>query len=395
MNAEMAEVPNRPRLDVRNMGEPIKLTDINVHGIAAEHGRGGDQVSVMTRLVSTSDQELFHLVVPNLASVIAHSLSLVGRYDRIDRADVVLLVMHPDNTGELWLDSAAMMHQVRLKRPGPLKAGTVLFENDIADVTDMWFPHVQIGPQDRIICLFREGWRFGFLFDANPSGALDVEAASRDLGSLYRRLKYADLYAVTSHEKTFGKLIAGGWFPFLELMSGEFKSLAQSAEAGFEMDDAEGKLVANFDAARLDRMFARWMERSYLKDKELILRPAINAFKARDPVSVIKIVLSEIEGALAEAYSQSTGDRTHRIEKLLDFAIATAEARSGGKDSLFFSAEFGRYIRDYTYAGFAPGDQGSAGSRNAVGHGAVKAEHYTMPRALQALLTLDQIAFYA
>jgi len=37
---------------------------------------------------------------------------------------------------------------------------------------------------------------------------------------------------------------------------------------------------------------------------------------------------------------------------------------------------------------------GTAGSRHAVGHGAAAQESYTMPRALLAILTLDQLAFY-
>ncbi len=57
-------------------------------------------------------------------------------------------------------------------------------------------------------------------------------------------------------------------------------------------------------------------------------------------------------------------------------------------------SSLGQYLKNYTYAGFNPGDIGRAGSRHAVSHGAVASDLYTMPRALQALLTLDQLAFY-
>jgi len=68
---------------------------------------------------------------------------------------------------------------------------------------------------------------------------------------------------------------------------------------------------------------------------------------------------------------------------------------AGGKDTLFFPTEFAHYLKHYTYADFdADSNQQSAG-RHAVGHGRAKAEHYTQSRALQALLTLDQFAFYA
>lgn len=64
---------------------------------------------------------------------------------------------------------------------------------------------------------------------------------------------------------------------------------------------------------------------------------------------------------------------------------------AGGKDTLFFPTEFAHYLNNYTYA---DSNQQSA-SRHAVGHGRAKAEDYTQSRALQALLTLDQFAFYA
>jgi hypothetical protein len=58
-------------------------------------------------------------------------------------------------------------------------------------------------------------------------------------------------------------------------------------------------------------------------------------------------------------------------------------------------AAFARYLAAYTFANFDPtGPLGTAGSRHAIGHGAEDAGSYTQARALQALLTLDQIAFY-
>jgi hypothetical protein len=60
-----------------------------------------------------------------------------------------------------------------------------------------------------------------------------------------------------------------------------------------------------------------------------------------------------------------------------------------------FPAAFGRYLETHTFANFDPASKkGSAGSRHAVGHGAAAQDSYTMTRALQAILTLDQLAFY-
>lgn len=89
------------------------------------------------------------------------------------------------------------------------------------------------------------------------------------------------------------------------------------------------------------------------------------------------------------------GGQGAESQKLLAFAEACANQRAGGPNTLLFPAAFGRYLKAHTFAGFDPVAQtGTAGSRHAVGHGAAVQESYTMPTALQAILTLDQLAFY-
>ncbi|MFG1350458.1 hypothetical protein [Xanthobacter autotrophicus] len=383
----------RAGIDVKNGGEPILLKDVNIHAILAEPARGGETANVWTRVVASSDQKLFHDIVGNLVAAVEHSTRQAGFHVKLDMANTILLVIRPDNTAELWVDAAAVTHEITLKRPGSLAAGTVLFENDIADVRGMWFPLIEVGAGDRILCIFREGWRFGLLFDGNSKGELSVDDAKRDLGNLYRRMKYAGLYAAMAHQPTFGQLVGAGWFPFLELMSGEFEKLISMCQSGFDLDEDEKSLVEKFGEARLDRMFDRWMQRPHLKSRESILRSAVNNFKARDPVSVIKTVLTEIEGVLADAYFRVHGEHTRRLPKLLNFAVDLATAQ-GGKDTLYFPGEFAVYLRDYAFADFVRGSASGTASRHAVGHGALAADQYTMPRALQALLTLDQFAFY-
>lgn len=380
--------------NIENLGEPIRLHGMNMAGVSATAAQAGEEVQLWTRMTLTSDQALFHQIIGNIASGIEHSANVAGAHPRLDRANVVFLVLRPDNTGELWVDKAAMCTYHAIKRPGGMAAGTVVFENDIADVTGLWFPRVEVGPKDRILCILREGWRFAMYFDFNPDEDLDIEEAKRTLGTVYRRMKYADLYAALAHEETFSQVIASGWFPFLELMSGEFRNLLDTIGAGFPLDEAEAVLLAAFDDGRVERMFERWMERPHLKEREIILRPAINAFKNKEPVSVIKNILSEIEGVMADVHIRVHGERPYKSKKLPDFMIEQAEKRAGGKDTLFFPVEFGKYLKEFTYADFKLGEVGKGGSRHAVTHGALAGDQYTMTRALQALLTLDQLAFY-
>ena len=58
--------------------------------------------------MATSDQELFHKVVGNLASTIEHAASLAGNPTQLARANTIFMVLRPDNFGELRVDTAAV-----------------------------------------------------------------------------------------------------------------------------------------------------------------------------------------------------------------------------------------------------------------------------------------------
>jgi hypothetical protein len=120
----------------------------------------------------------------------------------------------------------------------------------------------------------------------------------------------------------------------------------------------------------------------------------VTAYKCDQPIVVIKIILTEIEGVLSDAYHEKMGARA-KIRTLLKFARDSAAEKSGSQDTLLFPLAFAEYLQKFAYSDFDP-DAGAvdAASRHAVGHGAAIAGSYTKVRALQALLTLDQFAFY-
>jgi hypothetical protein len=385
--------PNRqPGLVVGNLRDPIRLNDVTLCGVSAEPTQGGGTVKVWTRLALTSDDPLFHRIVENMAGAVGHLIRQAGANVNFGRTDSVLMVIRPDQTAELWADGVAVSLNILAKRN--IQAGTAVFQSDIADVVGLDFPCVDIGPNDKVFYLFREDWRFALFFDFNPNNDLSRDQTARTLGTLYRRLKYRHLYDMLANEAIFGRLADAGWFPFVEIIGSEFKALALACEAGFPLDEAEAQLMQNFDDARLNRIFERWIGKPSFKSKEPLLKSAINAYKANDPVAVLKIILTEIEGILANAHMAQVGTRA-KLKQLLEFARAAAERKSGAPDTLLFPAAFAKYHERYTYANFDPSaGTGDAGSRHAVGHGAAVAESYTKARALQALLTLDQFAFY-
>ena len=181
----------------------------------------------------------------------------------------------------------------------------------------------------------------------------------------------------------------------MDIINAEFKDILSHCEAGFDVAEIEEKIVANFDSARTESILERWVAKPHFGKKAELLKVAINAFNNHEPITVIKILLTEIEGILNEAHRKTHGGQGARLKELLKFAEASAEHKAGGSNTLLFPKAFSRYLREYTFANFDPRAQtGTASSRHAVGHGAASQESYTITRALQAILTLDQLAFY-
>lgn len=377
-----------------NPGKPIALTGVDIRGVAAENAQQQGKIKIWTRLAITSDEKIFHYISENLSSLVNKYLHNAGESARIDRAHTVLLVIRPDNSGELWIDAAAVSLRALAKRD--MAAGTAVYENDIADITGMSFPYVNIDKSDRVICIFRQDWRFALFFDFNPDSNLDVENVITTLGSLYRHMRYFHLYDIVSNNDKFERLIQNGWFPFAEIVGPEFKELAKFIDAGFSLNEAEEKIVSNFDEQRLQRILDRWLRIPHFSSRKSLLTAAINAFERREPIATIKIILTEIEGILQDSYFNTNGTKERRVEKLLEFAILSAEKKTGSPNTLLLSSAFAKYLKEYTFAQFDPtASTGTAGSRHAVSHGAAQPATYTQVRALQAVLTLDQLALFA
>jgi len=374
-----------------NVADPIVIKELKVSGVAANAALEGHKVSVIHRLSVTSDERYFDKIASGLVGTIEHALAQQGSSADLRGARTILLITHPDDTAHLWVDTAAQVAFAMVKKS--VTAGQPIFESDVGDITAIDFPAVEIGNCDGVVCLFRENWRFGLFFDFNPEKEFDRERMKRSLGTLHRTMRYRQVYEIIYNEKLFADLSAKGWFPFVEALT-EFRQLAEVLEAGLPFDEFESHALEAFTPERVEHMFERWMLRPHFAGKQALLRAAVSAYLSDEPIAPIKIALTEIEGVLRDAYRAVHG-KGAKLKTLLKFSIQSAEKKAGGSDTLLFSAAFAKYLEAYTFANFDPNSSGtSAASRHAVGHGAADAASYTKVRALQALLTLDQLSFY-
>lgn len=383
---------NVAAMTVRNMSEPFKLSGVEIDGISTQDARKGDEVSLWTRGVIDSDDGLFHRIIDGFDRIVRFHLQKIGVFMGLDKAHSALLLIHGDKSADLWINSVAISMNVVTRRS--LEAGQPVSLNDIADVLSVSFPAIAFEPDDQVVYLFREAWRFGLFFDFNPGRKLDVKSIESSLGAVHRKLQYHHLYTAINDKNIVENLFKSGWFPFVELIRGDFDELIPPARAGFELSEVEKLILSRFDELRVEHMFTRWMTKRALRDKEPLLRSAVNAFKTNDPFACLKIVLTELEGIIVSAHREKHGVGAKQ-KRMIEFAVESAVNRVGGDGTLFFPRQFGTYLTEYTFASFDPTlPDSAAGSRHSVGHGAMKAEDYTQVRALQSILTLDQIAFY-
>jgi hypothetical protein len=372
--------------------QSIRLSDFRINGVTVANTMKGETVPILVRAEVTSDQPEFYLYMRSMSNLVVDRARRAGVHLHMDRVSAMLIVTHEGGTADLYLQEFPFEIEIMAKHTAA--AGDTAYMTDIGDVRRLRLSWLKLQPRDGVILCIKVGWKFALFFDVAPNRDLDVDAMERSLGRLYRRLAFQDVYEVLENDAAFDRLVSAGWFPFVETIGGDFDGLLKAYKNEFNVNEEIDKLVSQFDAPRIDAIGARWWQRAKLSGRRSIVEPALDAFKRGDPVSCLKIVLTEIEGVLQERHILERGKGVG-VHTLLQYATEKAIAKAGQDDSLLFPLQFLRYLKDYTYAQFDPKNpDGTVMSRHSVGHGGASANAYTMERALQAILTLDQINFY-
>ncbi|MDR6626948.1 hypothetical protein [Caulobacter segnis] len=366
---------------------PIHLGSVKISGIAASSGRPGEMMTVITRYAGTSDNYTFHRIASGIVDVLAQNSSDRALGSRVEGASFALAVIKADESAQLYLDNTDVVMSARIKRD--VKAGEALYLQDISDIISIDFPNVEIASEDQVIVLFRE--RFRHALYVNLGRNFDRGDMTSSLGRLLRYMRYTEAYAVQSNPELFDILIARGWFPFIEINHQEFAHIFGALDDETELDKVELSTVEAFTASRVEAMLERWLRQPAFRRREAVLRVGVEAFLAGSAIAAIKTLITEIEGVLQDAHIEAKG-LSAKTRDLVEFATSNAIARAGASDTLSLPPEFQRYLMLNIFESFDPLGTDRA-ARHSVSHGSAPPEAYTMRRALQVLLTLDQISF--
>lgn len=370
----------------------VKLNDLKINGFSIQNTLVGEKGSVLVRASITSDQKEFYRYMKQMTNLLVGLARKVGVELLINQVSSLLLVTHIDGTADLYFQHVPMTLEIIAKHD--LAGGQVVYQSSLADIRRISFPGIDLKSTDGIFICFKVGWKFGLFFDLANDRILNTDAMEISLAKIYRYLSFEEAYTALGDQSVFAKIVEAGWFPFLEIIGGEFEKLIDAYRANFNIQAEEELLLKKFDDDRIDALTERWWNRECLTSRKAILEPSINAFKRCEPVLCLKTILTEIEGVIQDARIADVG-KGAKIQDLLKYAIDQGLKKTVDQGSLLFPKEFLKYLSHYTFANFNPQKpQSDIMSRHSVGHGGAAADAYTQLRALQAILTLDQISFY-
>ena len=344
----------------------------------------------------TSDDANFYRYIEQLSNIYFNGEGYVISENNVHS---FLILIHPDLSADIYINDFPIEIEMLSKRS--IESGTVVTANDIADIRQVRFPGIAIQEHDSVICCLKVGWKFGLYFNFLGLGnGFDIASMQVSLGRLYRFLSFQYVYQSLASETHFGEMVQDGWFPFIEILGNEYKTLAGTYQnEKFTYDDTVGSLLDKFDESRVRRMTEKWWEERIFQEKQHLLQAGIDAFLQGTEsgyINSIKTLYTEIEGVVRSLYFKDTGkgDRINLKELIRHLTDMGQQRVASDNQSLLLPGMYVKYLTGSVFTNFNLETGMVDLSRHSVAHGAAAGKDYTPERALQALLALDQIYFY-
>ena len=382
----------------------------NINGFSLCNVPKGHYFWALSSSRLTSDQPIFYKCLEEISKLYFYP----SEYKiNINSVYSFLILIHQDLSADIYLNDFPI--EIKCRSKGPLKEKTLVLNNDIADIVELRFPGIDIQESDKVICCLKVGWKFGLYFNfmRNPNlvqkeiGSSEFEEVELEvsniaqmqsqLGQLYRYLAFQYVYQSLESEPLFEKMVADGWFPFVEILGNEYKTLFENYQNdNFGYDDEVRILLESFGETRLRKITDKWWENPFFQEKRELLQVGVDAFLGgtkSNYISCVKNLYPEIEGILRSLYRADHEEAPYRTQKLLEYLLDVGKRNVADDHSLLLPQDFLKYLKSSFFRHFDPATATDDLSRNSVAHGAASEKGYSAEKALQALLTLDQIYF--
>lgn len=357
-------------------------------GYAAAHGRPGEQLPVIAReFTSSEDGNLF---ISRLEGLPREMLAkLPGVHVNVEAAvEHLFAIIRRDGTATLYLNDLPHTLLIRAKRA--VNAGDPVTLDHILDVTKVKLTGITVPAEAGVLAVFSSGWRKGFYFDLRPlhgerpPRAYDLESV---LGQYYAYITFQHVFAIT--DDTWEAFFREGWFPFIHLKQATLRTMIAWAQAGFSLDVQLDTITAEVKES-LGAALPGWKSRPVFSDHHELISAAFRKFKEDDFVSATAILFPRIEGVLRANHFAVPGAPTASQGNLVASTFERAKLPAHG-NSLLLPERFRRYLKEVFFASFDP--QNPQGlNRNTVAHGVAPQSAFNRKGATLGFLILLQLA---
>ena len=372
--------------DVKKSYKP-EVQDVgNLVGITMKAANEGEQVEVLQKAFITSYQnDKYHLFDEIFSPFSDLNMENLNR---------ILIVMRKEKA-YIYRNYPV---RLRVKSKVDIEPYRIIFENQISDIIEVRFKDqifdLDVKDGDKIVWLFRINWEFGLYFDFSKQ--MKVDHLWQELGLCYKKLKFNSMYLFLSNQDNFGALMNRGWFPFLQIIGNQFDALRLSINDTKGIEIVEKEMINSFNAEKIDQITKYWWRNEIFKEKRFLISAGIDAYKKGSPIDIInciKNLATEIEGIIRLDYHRVKGKKPNTNE-LKKYVSGRAKLNFSSPQSLGFPDHFFNYLDNVFFRQFDIEKGDVKLSRHTAAHGVADKEEYTKTRALQLILTLDQIYFY-
>jgi hypothetical protein len=300
--------------------------------------------------------------------------------------DRLLVFLKPNETTVYLNDTFEIRALVRAKKG--MEAGHSVGRSDIAQLVRLEFGSVTVPRDCGVVLFLSHGWRRGLFFDFRPShpdwsGELDYELEVVG-AELLSHLWFTEFFVLTPDD--WELVLDAGWFPFISLIGADWEHLLHCLKNCRDrdrvMDAIENSLTLSID----DRLES-WLSATAFKQDEQFLLRGVAAFKAKDWLTTVSLLLPRIEGIFRRCLAEN------KSAKSLISMMADRIQAGTHRKNLLFPVQFSEFLQTNYYQRVDFGNDDETVNRHSLAHGVVSGEAISREDALKVLLTIDHI-FY-
>lgn len=353
---------------------------------------GSTTVPILTRSILTSDDSRFYKFMESISELFFNNLNISN-----NEIYKFIILQHSDGMVNLYINDFKVIQTIRSKNPVILGQTQ---KKDVIDIIKINFPEINIVDTDKIIYCVKIGWKFGLFFDLDRHNELlSIEDMKKIIGSLHRYLSFQFVYETfeSQSESLYQNIFEDGWFPFVEIIN-QYKIIIEAYKDRFDFNNKINSVIEIFNQEKITEVTDKWWTNSFFNEKKLLINAGIDAFLQNNHAGFInceKTLSSELEGILRKVFYDNTlkGNRV-KINELLEHIKSMGVLKFGSEYSLLLPTPFFNYLNEIIFKNFDL-EAGSLDlSRHTAAHGLADSDSYTKARALQLILTLDQLYYF-